>query len=114
MDHAVVAHKIEHAFDLGFVGIGLVGNLEAQITGFRVHFVGIRHRIGQGSQMDDLAQFRQVTQEGRRIHAFAQYVASKTQRDVPVVGFHLTAAADLDFRFAQCDILACQQTGLPK
>ena len=91
-DAAVVPHKFKHALNGGFVGLAFEADLESEVAGFGVHAGRSGNGIQHGDDVDDLAQGAEVADEGQRVHAVAQHVGAKTQREVPVVRLHRAAA----------------------
>ncbi len=100
-DRAVLAQVLEH------VGYGFLGHraveiqLYAEIAGLGVHACGFGHRVEQRVDLGDLSEAPEIADEGQRIQAVAQHVATKAQGNVPAGARHRRAPDLLHDRFAR-------------
>ena len=85
-DLGIVAHKLKHVLDGCLIGLAVVANFKTKVAVFGAHLLGARDGIAEGDDMDDLPQGAEVLQKSHRIHAIAQHMRTKAQRDVPVAG----------------------------
>ncbi len=100
-DRAIVAQVFEHV-GYGFLRHRAVEiHLHAEITGLGVHVGGIGHRVEQSGHLGDFPEAAEVADEGQRVQAVAQDVATEAQGDVPAGACHCRAADLLDFGIAR-------------
>jgi hypothetical protein len=100
---AVVTTEVEHTLDGVLAGVAAEADLESQVAQLRIHRLGIRQGIDQRGHVGDLAEIQQVAQEGQRIHAVFQDIATETDRDMPAVidGGVRILALDIRLGFGQ-------------
>ncbi len=99
---AVLAHEFEHVLDGLLVGLAFELDHEAEVAGFRIELRKLGQLAVIGGKRNDVADGREVTNEGKRVHAVAQHVEPELQRDVPAIAFHHAAAAGFDRRITNC------------
>jgi hypothetical protein len=96
---AIILYEFEYAFDAGTVGVGLQRDLESQITALGIHALRVGQGVDQCLDPQNLSDRAQIADEGHRVHAIAQHVATEADRDVPVVG-----VARIDIVFDGCTL----------
>ncbi|MCY1341410.1 hypothetical protein D9M68_119020 [compost metagenome] len=99
---AVFADELESLFDGLLAGRRLQFDLEAQVIAFRIEFAGRWDTLGEGMHIGDTPKLAEVTQERQRIHAVAQHVGIRPQRDVPEFAAHRLALQHIDATTGLC------------